>query len=127
MGKTILISSHNLKELTEMCTSYGVIDGGHMVASGTRESLAAGASGHPRASVRVGGDIDAAADRAARIDGVIGVTHDGDSLLIEHEPEGEEGQLLSGLVAAGIVVRSFAPVEEDLEGLFMRITGEGVN
>ena len=34
MGKTIMISSHILPELSEMCDSIGVLDHGRMVASG---------------------------------------------------------------------------------------------
>ncbi|MHB8507429.1 MAG: ABC transporter ATP-binding protein [Candidatus Dormibacteria bacterium] len=127
MGKTILISSHNLRELTEMCTAYGVIDGGHMVASGTRESLSAAAQGHPRVTVKVGGDPDDAARRATGVAGVIEVRRDEDSIVIDHQPESSEGQLLSGLIAAGVVVRAYTPLEENLEDVFMRITSEGAN
>ena len=39
MGKTIVISSHILPELSEMCTSIGVIDHGKIVASGSVEKF----------------------------------------------------------------------------------------
>ena len=35
MGKTVLISSHILPELSELCTSIGIIDAGRLVASGS--------------------------------------------------------------------------------------------
>ena len=34
-GKTILISSHILTELSEICTDIGIMESGRMVASGT--------------------------------------------------------------------------------------------
>ncbi len=39
MGKTILISSHILTELSDLCTSVGIIEQGQIVESGTIESL----------------------------------------------------------------------------------------
>lgn len=39
MGKTIVISSHILPELSEMCTSIGVIDHGKIVASGSVDEI----------------------------------------------------------------------------------------
>ena len=40
MGKTILISSHILPELGEMCTSIGIMEKGQLVASGNVEEIA---------------------------------------------------------------------------------------
>ena len=42
MGKTIVLSSHILPELAEMCTSYGVIHDGRMVAHGPADAILAG-------------------------------------------------------------------------------------
>ena len=39
MGKTIIISSHILSELSEMCTTIGIIDHGRMVVKGTEEEI----------------------------------------------------------------------------------------
>ena len=39
MGKTIIISSHILPELAEMCTSVGIIDKGHLVLQGSIEEI----------------------------------------------------------------------------------------
>ena len=38
-GKTILISSHVLSELSEMCTDIGIIDQGKMILSGSMEEI----------------------------------------------------------------------------------------
>ena len=41
MGKTIMISSHILSELEEMCDQVGIIEHGHLVFSGTMEQIRA--------------------------------------------------------------------------------------
>lgn len=48
MGKTILVSSHILSELGEICTNIGVIESGKMVCQGTVEEIMSAVSGnHP--------------------------------------------------------------------------------
>src|SRR6195256_4005984 len=69
MGKTIIISSHILPELAEMCTIFGIVDHGRMVATGPLETLMA-APGNPRVRVRVAGDVAAAAGVSQAVDGV---------------------------------------------------------
>ena len=45
MGKTIVISSHILSELSEMCNSIGIMDQGHLVAAGHIEDIMEGVFG----------------------------------------------------------------------------------
>jgi len=121
MGKTILVSSHILPELAEMCTTFGIIDGGRMVATGPLESLLGGA--HRRARVQVNGDSNAAAALARQVRGVAQVHLDGDLLEIEYDGGDEESaDLLAALVQAGVRVLSFTPAHADLEEIFLRST-----
>jgi ABC-2 type transport system ATP-binding protein len=122
MGKTIVVSSHILPELAEMCTLFGIIDAGRMVATGPLETLL-GASAHRRARVVVGGDPNAAALRARPVSGVADVTVAGQVLEIEYEGDDEQAStMLAALVQAGIAVQSFTPVQADLEQIFLRTT-----
>ena len=52
MGKTILISSHILPELAEMCDEIGVIDGGRLVAHGSVQDIQARLQGEKVITVR---------------------------------------------------------------------------
>ena len=125
MGKTILISSHILPELTELCTSFGIIQGGRMLASGPLDALQS-AVGARRVRVRVAGDAGESARSAEGLDGVAHVAADGDVLEITYGGPDDTGeQFLRALLDAGVRVRAFIPVEEDLETAFLRVMGDG--
>ena len=51
LGKTVVISSHILPELSEMCTSIGIIDHGRIVSSGKVDDIMA--QGHAEAPVKI--------------------------------------------------------------------------
>jgi ABC-2 type transport system ATP-binding protein len=127
MGKTIVLSSHILPELAEMCTSYGVIHDGRMVAHGPASAILIG-PGPRRARARVQGDLEAAGRLAEGVAGVGGVRRAGtDTLEIELAggPDGAEigaATLLSALIAAGIAVVDFREDDGGLEQLFLELT-----
>ncbi|HXW80595.1 MAG TPA: ABC transporter ATP-binding protein [Acidimicrobiales bacterium] len=134
MGKTIVLSSHILPELAEMCSSYGVIHDGRMVASGPADAILA-AVGPLHARARVQGDIEEAERLASVIDGVLTVQRSGVGvgvLDIEYVGAGIEtgrenasndaAALLRALVVAGIQVVDFRTDEGGLEQLFLNLT-----
>lgn len=130
LGKTILISSHILTELAEVCTHVGIIERGRLLASGEINEILQRLQ--PTRVLRVGLLSDAAAAIAA-LEGVEGVL---DVQPEETEAErtgtrlrvringGEQlmSELLARLLAAGVLVYSFAEEQSDLEDLFLRVT-----
>jgi ABC-2 type transport system ATP-binding protein len=131
MGKTILLSSHILPELAEMCTSFGIVHEGRMVACGPARSVLSG-TGPRRARARVHGDIDEAERAAGAIEGVLAVTRSGpDTLEISHSGQSSDdagpgaAALLRSLVLAGVAVTDFRQDDGDLEQLFLQLTGPG--
>ncbi|HKA48867.1 MAG TPA: ABC transporter ATP-binding protein [Candidatus Dormibacteraeota bacterium] len=127
MGKTILVSSHILPELEELCTWVGFIDAGRMVASGPMSDVRNQVLTGRRLRVEVV-DPDEVKLLAARdqIDGrrgVISVQLVEDGLEVAVEDGFKDQDLLMELVRAGVAVRSFAPVTGDLSEAFMRLTG----
>ena len=61
MGKTILISSHILPELAEMCDEIGVIDGGRLIAHGSVSEIQTQLAGERYITVKVKGLLENAA------------------------------------------------------------------
>ena len=60
MGKTIIISSHILSELAEMCTTIGIIDKGNMVTKGTVEEIMQKLSTSTPLKIHVTGNVETA-------------------------------------------------------------------
>jgi ABC-2 type transport system ATP-binding protein len=127
LGKTIIISSHILPELEELCTSVAIVDRGTVLAHGKvadiERRLRAGAVLRVRV---VGGDeaIQAAREHFARDPRVASaaVLDDGTVELGFRGDDTESAQLLSAAVAAGIQISSFARAASDLEELFLQVT-----
>ena len=127
MGKTILVSSHILPELEELCTWVGFIDAGRMVASGPMSDVRNQVLTGRRLRVELVDPDDvkllAARDQIDGRRGVISVQLVEDGLEVAVEDGFKDQDLLIELVRAGVAVRSFAPVTGDLSEAFMRLTG----
>jgi ABC-2 type transport system ATP-binding protein len=127
MGKTILVSSHILPELEELCTWIGFIDEGRMVAAGPMSEVRNQVISGRRLRIELVDDAaDAllAADKAIRgRPGVVGVEFADSGLQIVVEDSFADQDLLSDLVRRGIAVRSFTQVSGDLAEAFLRLTG----
>jgi len=128
MGKTILISSHIVPEMEELCTWIGVIDRGRVVEVGPKADVLRRAEVVRRLRVELVGGDDAAVAAAARrrIEGRAGV------ITVEAVEDGLEvavaegfahHELLRELIEAGFDVASFTPVAGSLSDVFLRLTG----
>jgi len=127
MGKTIIISSHILPELTELCTMIGIIDHGRMRATGSVREVIARLTTGRRLRITVIEQKDAAIEVLTPLASVRNV--ESVNGTIEAEYEGDEStasDILFALTAAGIRVSSFNPVDGGLEDAFLKATSEEV-
>jgi ABC-2 type transport system ATP-binding protein len=130
-GKAILISSHILTELSEMCDACAIIERGRLLAAGPIADILAraNAGGGAELSVRlVAGEGLAerlgAAERALlEQPGVLRVAMDGARLQVRFEG-GEEvaARLLTALVEKRLPVCGFQVESADLEAAFLSVT-----
>lgn len=125
MGKTIIISSHILPELAEMCTTIGIIEAGKMVAKGTVEEIQATINASHPLVMRVSEGLEDAIPILKTNPYVENISTKGKSISIGFNgTEENEAELLFQLVSNQIKIISFCREEGNLETLFMQITGE---
>ena len=127
MGKTIVISSHILPELEELCTSVAIVDRGQVLAQGRvseiEQRLRFGAVLRMQLLLE-GDELAAARDRLAAEPDVASATilPDGTVELGFRGDDAAAARLLASAVAAGLPVASFARAASDLEELFLQVT-----
>ncbi len=119
-GTTVLLSTHLLSEVEQICSHVGVMHVGRMVAQGPLAELRARTA--PRAQVR---SSDPGA--AARVLTELGLT---DVVTTAEQVTGLLGgvapeKVVAALVHADVPVRGFAVQSADLEEMFVQLTGEG--
>ena len=122
LGKTIIVSSHILPELSEFCTSVGIVERGKLVVAGSVAEVLSSIGGTLELDLEVAGDASPAAAVLRRIGGVGKISVDGAKAVIEYNgPRDQQAALLKALVDAGVPVVSFAPRRATLEQIFMKV------
>lgn len=126
-GKTILISSHILPELAEMCDEIGVIQHGTLVACAAVEVVTARASGQRQLAFDVlrGGRLLARVlQEHASVTELLTVEDERVDVLFSGD-EAQQAELLRDLIVAGYPVVAAREIGGSLEDLFLRLTEDG--
>nr|WP_200829799.1 ABC transporter ATP-binding protein [Cellulomonas algicola] len=121
-GTTVLVSSHLLAEIEQVCTHVGIMRAGRMVLQGDRSVLVARGASRLRVTTTTG--LAGAAAGVLDTLGLDEVAVDGlqvDALLGDVAPE----KVSAALVAAGVDLVGFAVRHPSLEEIFVELTGEG--
>ena len=128
MGKTIIISSHILSELSEMCSSIGIMDRGRLVTAGSIDTIMGGImgdmTGANRIHIRISAGMDAAVRMMKEYPQVVVESVRENELIISYKGTDEEISALIGrLIQNQIILTGFYQEEGNLESLFMQLTG----
>ncbi|HXY37116.1 MAG TPA: ABC transporter ATP-binding protein [Planctomycetaceae bacterium] len=123
MGKTILISSHILHELSQFCTRIGILEAGRLMTEGSLDEIYHRLGLMQLVHVQVLGDPEQLATHVRRINGVETVEVQSDRLSIRARAESLPPEdLLDHIRAFGARVRMFQPEAMELETAFMKLT-----
>lgn len=124
MGKTVVISSHILTELQDICSHLAVVDHGRVMAQGSIEDIRSALTSRSNVSARLNStDVDAA-DELLRSSPIV---HDirAERTLIKFVLDGddtESAKLLALLTNASLEVYEWRVDRAGLEELFLQIT-----
>ena len=118
-GRTVLLSSHLMGEVEQVCDRVGVIRAGALVAEGTVDEL------RGRAGLRVRAQPAGAAERViGALPGVEAVSPDDGLLDVTVDPA-RAAAINRALVEAGVDVSELYAAKASLEDVFLELTGGG--
>ena len=130
MGKTVLISSHILPELSELCDAMTILEKGRVVFSGSAQEMRRKLSGEASILVRFAQAPEGEIERQAReeIAALCGGAQpereaDGAWRVCAGEDAERDARLLARLLALGAPVCEFSRQRATLETVFMEVTG----
>ena len=115
--RTVLLSSHLLGEVEQVCDRVGVIHKGELISEGPVSDLRGGEALLVRAE-----PLEEAGRIAERLEGVEGVETVDGTLRLTAEPD-RAAEINAKLVSAGLRVSEIRPAERSLEDAFLELTG----
>lgn len=124
---TVLLSSHNLPEISQTCDKLLVMDRGRIIQQGSEHELAELLGRRRRVLLQVRGERARVKDTLARVQGVSGVQILGEADgVVEAEIESAADvreEAARAVIGAGLGLLRLSRKELDLEGVFLRLTG----
>ncbi|MEQ8854263.1 ABC transporter ATP-binding protein [Gimesia sp.] len=123
MGKTIIISSHILHELSQLCTSIGIIEAGQFVTQGSLDQIYKRLELSRVIHVQIVGEMNGICQQIEQFEGVKSVSVQADRLAIQlQEDQMAVDELHARLAATGARIRMFQAEAMDMETVFMKLT-----
>lgn len=124
MGKTIIISSHILSELSEMCNSIGIMNHGRLITAGRMEDITMQLGNGNKIHVSVKGNMDVAVRTVQEFAGVqIQSVMEHELTIVCNCSDEEISGMIGQMIYNGAVLSGFNREEGNLESLFMQLTG----
>ena len=131
--RTVILSSHILSEIQQICGRVLVINKGQLIASDTPDNLSRTVESEHRYNVRVAGNPEIVLGILRKLPGMKSVTPQGskeigsnDFLIVSEENQDVRKDVFLALEKAGLPVLQLTPVGATLEDIFIKLTGKRV-
>lgn len=128
---TVVLSSHILHEVEDVCERVIIIHSGRIIAQDTLSHLAQSVEGNPRIRVRIGGPQAEICNALCAIPGVLSVREIGQKeanstdYLVESQKDTDIRQsLIQSIARLDCTLLMLRPMDVELEDIFLRLTGE---
>jgi ABC-2 type transport system ATP-binding protein len=124
-GFTIMLSSHVLPEVQQVCNRVGILRRGRLVAEDSIENLTEQLKGRTkqRLMVRATGVTDSLLAGVRGVPGVVAADRAAWGLMLLAEPSADPAEINAALVSGGARVSSLVGQEPTLEDVFLDVTG----
>jgi ABC-2 type transport system ATP-binding protein len=123
MGKTIIVSSHILHELAELCTTVGIIERGELLFHGSLDEIIRQTRSGTHVEIVVSARQEQAVAVLQRLDSVVAVQSEDGRLLVSLKDETRDFSFLArALIDANLPIREIKEEHVNLETAFMRFT-----
>ncbi len=129
MGKTLIVTSHILPELSRICDQVAIITNGVLRASGTLADIMSHVQQQRTIEVQLADDTEL--ETATRVIQQVSTDSEVHSSKAEsicrfatNQSDDQLGDLLSGLIREGVRVTQFREVPTDLEDAFLSVTAK---
>ena len=123
LGKTIIVSSHILHELSQFCTSIGIIEAGQMIANGSLNEIYRALDLRRTIHIQLANPSPELAARIRELSGVAQVDEHADRYEVRiHQDQLAPEDLLTAVHGLGARIRMFQPDAMDMETAFMKLT-----
>jgi ABC-2 type transport system ATP-binding protein len=123
MGKTVMISSHILSELEEICDTIGIVEHGQLVFSGSMAEIRPRLGIQSKMRVKVVGDPARALEMLTVLPQIQQVENVGEYLAVTfREGASTDGLIARTLVTGGVDVIYLQPEQLKLDDAFLQLT-----
>ena len=126
MGKTIMISSHILADISEMCNAVGIMSNGRLIAAGKMEDILKRGIDSSKVIINVVSDMEQAV-RLLQENPLVAVESikENEVVITGLDDDTKSNQLIMYLMSRGVIIGGFHREEKSLENIFMTITKSG--
>jgi ABC-2 type transport system ATP-binding protein len=123
LGKTIIVSSHILHELAELCTTVGIIERGELLYHGPLEDIIRRTRSETRVEIKVPVRLEQGAAALQRLEAVSKVEAEDGRLLVSLKSQTRDFSFLAqALLEAKVPIQEIREEQVNLETAFMRFT-----